>query len=315
VCCVYGGLWFVGRSYNPKRTILLKLTMCLANIPTTLAPFITFLVYAIIAAVKKDETVLSAQAFASLSLISLLTSPLLTFCQALPTFFQAVSFFDRIDAYLSKQPASMLASPPSSQSLAFPPDQTELRNLGQPPVSTGIIISFSHADIAWSRTSKLVLQDLSLDIRPGFTAITGSVAAGKSTLIWSMIGETTLKRGSMRPQILSGVAFCSQTPWVMDEKIRENITGGLDFDQKWYDYSVSCCGLEEDLARMPGGDQAIAGINGSSLSGGERQRIVSCPGIHIYLRLLEAFEANFFLSVAPGSCSCGVFEASNRDVG
>jgi hypothetical protein len=106
VCCVYGGLWFVGRSYNPKRTALLKLTMYLANIPTTLAPFTTFLVYEIIAAVKKDETVLSAQAFASLSLISLLTSPLLTFCQALPTFFQAVSCFDRIDAYLSKQPAS-----------------------------------------------------------------------------------------------------------------------------------------------------------------------------------------------------------------
>lgn len=287
MCCVYGGLWFVGRSYNPKRTALLKLTMYLANIPTTLAPFTTFLVYEIIAAVKKDETVLSAQAFASLSLISLLTSPLLTFCQALPTFFQAVSCFDRIDAYLSKQPASMFASPLSSQSLAFPPDQTELGNLGPPPVSTGTIISFSHADIAWSRESKLVLQDLSLVIRPGFTAITGAVAAGKSTLLWSMIRETTLKRGSMTPQILSGVAFCSQTPWVMNETIRENITGGLDFDQKWYDYSVSCCGLEEDLARMPGGDQATAGSNGSSLSGGQRQRVVSCPGVHIYFVCLK----------------------------
>ncbi|UKZ84066.1 hypothetical protein TrVFT333_011882 [Trichoderma virens FT-333] len=47
---------------------LLFLQILTGNAPTLLAPFATFVVYAVIAKIRKDETLLAAQAFASLSL-------------------------------------------------------------------------------------------------------------------------------------------------------------------------------------------------------------------------------------------------------
>ena len=255
------------------------LTIQSANAPTTLAPFVTFTVYAVIATVKKDEMLLSAKAFASLSLISLLTSPLLTFCQALPTFFQAVSCFDRIEGYMLKEPASI---PPSQllPSLSSSRDITELQDFQSTRMGDTILFSFEHADIAWSPdASGLVLRKFSLNIHPGFTAITGPVGSGKSTLLETMIGETTLRGGSVMPNAVFRIAFCPQTPWIVNDTIRQNITGGLSFDQKRYDHSLFCCALQEDLARMPRGDLSTTGSNGSSLSRGQRQRVVSSPPI------------------------------------
>jgi len=243
----------------------------------TLAPFVTFSVYTIISVVREDEGLLGAQAFASISLISLVTMPVMMFCQALPNCMQAAACFGRIEKYLLKEwPASPdLPSPTmtSEHRDAFPLQQ---QSAMLPPDSTATHIKFVNADISWSRDApEPVLEGLNLEIRPGLTAIIGPVASGKSTLLASMIGETVLKKGSVTPSSLSGVAFCAQTPWIMNDSIRQNITGGLEFDQKWYEFSVSSSGLQDDIDRMPKGDQTRAGSNGSSLSGGQRQRVVS----------------------------------------
>lgn len=55
----------------------------------------------------------------------------------------------------------------------------------------------------------------------------------------------------------------------MDNTIQRNITGGLALDQKWYDFSVSSCCLQEDVDGLPRGDQTVAGSNGMALSGGQ----------------------------------------------
>ncbi|KAH8668572.1 ABC transporter [Xylariales sp. PMI_506] len=250
------------------------------NIPSSFAPFATFVVYAIIALVRKDQTLLSSQAFASLSLINLVTNPLLYFCQGLPSCAQAVACFGRIELYCLKNPISV--QPSSTYSLR--PDSsdgsTPLRELSSTQNLSSNLASFEQADISWSEeASEPVLRDLTLTIPQGLTAVIGPVASGKSTLLQSMIGETTLKRGTIST-IQSGVAFCAQTPWMMDDTIRRNITGDSPFDQKWYEFSVSCCGLQGDLERMPRGDQTIAGSNGASLSGGQRQRVALARAVY-----------------------------------
>jgi len=245
----------------------------------TLAPFVTFSVYTIISVVRKDEGLLGAQAFASISLISLVTMPVMMFCQALPNCMQAAACFGRIEKYLLKEWTAPPDLPPptvTSEHRNAVPLQQQPATMSSPD-STAAHIKFIDADISWSRdASEPVLEGLNLEIRPGLTAIIGPVASGKSTLLASMIGETVLKKGSVTPSSLSGVAFCTQTPWIMNDSIRRNITGGLAFDQKWYEFSVSSSGLQDDIDRMPGGDQTRAGSNGSSLSGGQRQRVVSC---------------------------------------
>jgi len=255
--------------------------MCLGNTPTTLAQFVTFAVYAIMSVARKDEGLLGPQAFASISLINLVTFPVMIFCQALPNCMQAVACFGRVEEYFLKESATSSESSPISLPASTSMESTvSLQQLQTPtttPSSKEALISFEHADISWSSESPdPVLQDLNLTICPGLTAIIGPVASGKSTLLASIIGETALKNGSIAPPSLSGVAFCAQTPWIMDDTIRQNITGGVvDFDRKWYDFSVESSGLKGDVLRMPAGDVTRAGSNGSSLSGGQRQRVVS----------------------------------------
>ena len=257
--------------------------MLSANAPATVAPLVTFAAYAIIAVVKKDETLLSGQAFTSLSLIGLLTHALLILCQALPTFFQAVSCFDRIEAYCSKIRMPDLPQPSSTVSRNSPHESTELQTLPVGHLSE-VIISYDQVDICWSEGgSNSILHDINLKVQRGFTAITGPVASGKSTLLASMIGEAALNNGHVTPQRLSGVAFCSQTPRIFNDTIRRNITGGLEFDDKWYEYALSCSCLQEDLVGMHRGDHTLAGSNGSSLSGGQRQRVVCLLFIRVLI--------------------------------
>lgn len=98
-------IWQVALCEYPKRMrgpLGHELTLNSANVPVVLAPFATFTIYAIISVVRHDGSILSAQAFTSLALISLLTNPLLIFCQVMPALWQAIACFHRIEAYCAK---------------------------------------------------------------------------------------------------------------------------------------------------------------------------------------------------------------------
>ncbi|KAK0656433.1 ABC transporter [Cercophora newfieldiana] len=253
----------------------------IGNTPTTLAQFVTFAVYAIISVAKKDEGLLGPQAFASISLINLVTFPVMIFCQALPACVQAVACFGRVEEYLLKEPGTTEST--SSSTSGGADDEVQLQQVqvqasSQDPKTS--LMAFEDASISWSSDSDPVLKDLTLTIRPGLTAIVGPVASGKSTLLASLIGETRLTNGSVAPSSLSGVAFCPQTPWIMDDTIRQNITGGLEVDQKWYDFSVEASGLQGDISRMVRGDETRCGSNGAGLSGGQRQRVALARAIY-----------------------------------
>ncbi|KAJ5976667.1 hypothetical protein N7501_000009 [Penicillium viridicatum] len=266
---------------SEKFRTLLVWQMVISTAPAIIAPFATLAVYAIIAVAKKDDTLLASHAFASMSLISLITYSLNVLCTALPSLMQGVACFTRIEKYLLRKRLFMPLFLPS------PPSESSEHSMQLGKISSNspeaAIITLKGADICWSGDSPdIILHKLNLNIRPGFTAIVGSVASGKSTLLATILGETALRSGSMTPS-LSGVAFCSQTPWIMNDTIRHNITGGSEFDQEWYKFCVSCCALREDIDKMPAGDQSIAGSNGAALSGGQKQRV--CIARAMYSRL------------------------------
>ncbi|KAM0816494.1 putative ATP-binding cassette transporter [Seiridium cardinale] len=270
---------------SEKFRMLLIWQILLGNAPVTLAPFITFVVYIIIAVVSKSETLLSAQAFASLSLTSLATAPLIRFCQALPSLAQAAACFGRIETFCLKESTfeetNLSVSPAGSSK-----DTLVLREMRyRQPEKGGPLMIFEHAHIAWDSNSSPVLQDLTLELPSGLTAIVGPVASGKSTLLWTILGETKLKAGSMTSAV-TRAAFCSQTPWIMDDTIRHNITLGMEFDQEWYNFSLDYSCLQGDLDALPRRDFTAAGSNGVSLSGGQRQRLALARAIYSRLPIV-----------------------------
>lgn len=241
------------------------------------APFVTFAFYVVVTVVSGDGSLLSAQAFASLALISLVTNSLLQFCQALPSCLQASGCFGRIQDFISKEPSFISSSSSLVTSVNPSQDSVILQTIRMPQGGNEPLISLRSASVAYSGSSDVVLKDLDLTIRPGFTAVIGPVASGKSALLLTLLGEMTLQKGSVTPAHIPGAAYCSQIPWITDDTIRRNITGhgdDNDIDKKRYDFSIWSCGLQEDVARLPQGDLTVAGSNGSSLSGGQRHRVV-----------------------------------------
>ncbi|CAG8907277.1 unnamed protein product [Penicillium egyptiacum] len=246
---------------------LLIWQVALSNLPVVLAPFATFTVYAIISVVRHDGSILSAQAFTSLALISLLTNPLLIFCQAMPALWQAVACFARIETYCGEGTALSAKYEeevqPSLTSEKFYP----------------LLISFKNANIAWSWKKNSVLCNLNVNIYQGITIIVGPVGCGKSTLIESILHQHMVKNGS-RTASFSRAAYCPQTPWIRNDTIRNNIIGFLEFDQTWYDITCTVCGLQEDLDALAEGDMHLAGSDGISLSGGQKQRIALARAVY-----------------------------------
>lgn len=243
---------------------------CLATMPLTLAPFATFTIFSLISLEKEGGKLLSTRAFTSLSLISLMTGPLLVFVQVLPSLYQSIACFDRIEKYCTKVPFDM----PIEDRFAQNTELSEFASM-QTPGSEETVVEFRHATFAWYPGGVPVLHELQFVTKgKSIVAIIGPVGSGKSTLLESALGETVLIEGSLSlPR--SKVAYCPQVAWVINDTIRQNITGPLAFDAKWYNFVIWACALERDLEDIPGGDLSRTGSSGVNLSGGQKQRIVS----------------------------------------
>jgi len=104
------------------------------------------------------------------------------------------------------------------------------------------------------------------------------VGSGKTILVKALLGDLPPDTGTIKTAFGS-IAYCSQTAWLINGTIKDNIRGHLweggDIGQAWYEQVVHVCDLEEDLQQLPDGDQTVIGSRGITLSGGQKHRVVS----------------------------------------
>ncbi|KAK1723296.1 ABC transporter [Colletotrichum acutatum] len=265
---------------------LLVTTLLLSLTPINLAPIVTFAVYVIVSIFWKHATLLPAQAFTSIALIALLTTPVVEFIQLLPMVVQSMGCFSRIHDFcnythesgLSDEPTRDPLSPEHSQEPAF--GLESLARTDSTPLTQKHIVSWENQDFIWGK-GQTVLHGITIDVpRAILTVVVGPVGSGKSSFLSAVLGE--LKSRSS-PEITKhvddsgrcAVAYCSQSPWLENGSLRQNILGVFVFEQKWYDSVVSACGLETDLKVLEKGDLTVIGSNGVNLSGGQKQRALA----------------------------------------
>jgi ABC-type multidrug transport system fused ATPase/permease subunit len=139
---------------------------------------------------------------------------------------------------------------------------------------------------------RFILRDISLEFPNGeLSVISGPTGSGKSLLLAAILGEAEVLSGNIRvprpPPIHerfdskataanwilpTAIAFVSQTPWIENATIKDNILFGLPFDPKRYKKVTSACALTKDLAMFEDGDMTEVGAQGISLSGGQKWR-------------------------------------------
>lgn len=127
-----------------------------------------------------------------------------------------------------------------------------------------------------------VLRDITCRIKSGsLTCVIGEVGCGKTSLLSAMLGEMEaldeskvfIPRGDQGSDAVNFTAFCSQTPWVVNATLRDNIVFGRAFDQSRYDRVLDACALKADIAILPSKDMCEIGERGVGLSGGQKARV------------------------------------------
>lgn len=146
-----------------------------------------------------------------------------------------------------------------------------------------VSISLKNATFVWpslynddkEESSPIALRSVDFEARKGeLSCIVGNVGSGKTSLLRATLGEIQMTEGdNSSVEVIGSIAFCSQSPWILNATIRENILFGAKFDKEFYWRTLEACQLLPDLDILSEGDHTTVGEKGISLSGGQKARV------------------------------------------
>lgn len=244
--------------------------------------------------------------FTALSLIQLMTSPLSSLFQNIPALLGGVACCKRIETYLLAKPRhdprKVLRQKEAANSGSIVTENQKTSFIASVPDTN--IVTIKDGRFGWDSTDENedkrdTLRDVNVSIHHGgLTVITGPVAAGKSTLLKGILGETSQATGVTLTSELDA-AYCDQTVWLKNTTIRDNIVAYSLFDAPWYSEVLHAAALDADLDTWPEGDKTLVGSNGMALSGGQRRRIVCMhTGTSFSERSASPFPLSWFLTLS-----------------
>ncbi|VUC31668.1 unnamed protein product [Clonostachys rosea] len=220
-------------------SMFVSMTGDLMSLVSLLAMFVSLVLF--------TSTPLRApMAFTSVAITETLRSQFVWLCKVIQWVSQARGSLNRVDSFLET----------TADRQRHPHGPPEMQN----------------ATLKWSEGSPFVLRKVWVSFRLGaLNVVSGGTGSGKSLLLLSLLGETTLANGLITCP--DDVAYVPQTAWLQNTSIRQNIIFYSDFDQERYSSVLHACDLLDDMSRLPLGDLTPVGERGSALSGGQKQRI------------------------------------------
>ncbi|CAB0007608.1 unnamed protein product [Nesidiocoris tenuis] len=223
------------------------------------APFLVSLVTFAVYVLVDERNVLDAKtAFVSLSLFNLLRFPLSMLPMMISNVIQAGVSIKRINKFLNGEELD-----PNAVSHNEKEDDA---------------IVIKKGSFRWEATDDVngeaepILSEIDLKIKPhSLVAVVGVVGSGKSSLLSALLGE--MEKLSGHVNVNGSVAYVSQTAWIQNATLQDNILFGKDLHKRNYLRVVEACALKPDFEMLPGGDQTEIGEKGINLSGGQKQRV------------------------------------------
>jgi ABC-type multidrug transport system fused ATPase/permease subunit len=265
---------------KPYRLMIVGINV-LGALSTAIAPALTVAVYAATQLNLRLETPSIDVAFTSLSLISLLTNPVVLLSVSLARFTSAIGCFDRIQEFLSKE--SRVNEVPSVDEYLVP-DNVSGMELKLLPTQSQPLVCMTDCCFSLGSDAPTILYGLTLKIHHAlFLAVTGPIGSGKSSLLKAVLGEMHRTEGTLSVGSVK-MAYCQQSPWIFNGTLRKNIIGESPLDDKWLMEVVYACNLDVENTTLPLGLDTVAGSSGAQLSGGQKQRVVSISVISFHLR-------------------------------
>jgi ATP-binding cassette subfamily B protein len=145
---------------------------------------------------------------------------------------------------------------------------------------------------------KDVLKNVSFSAKPGTkTAIIGPTAAGKTQMLYVLIGLLQPASGSVtydgepldsydKEALHRQVGFVFQDSVLFNMTLRENIAFSEAISAEDLDRAIAAAELQEFIGTLPQGLDTIVSERGTSLSGGQKQRVMLARALALHPRVL-----------------------------
>lgn len=197
-------------------------------------------------------TLTTADAYTALAFFSILRMPLSFLPMFITTAINAMIGLRRIQGFLSN------------------PDAEDRSMDDGVPKGT---VQIQDGAFQWDASqSKPTLRDITFSAEPGsLTMVVGSVGSGKSSLLASLIRQIDRISGTVR--VGGSIAYVSQSAWIINDTVRENIIMGKTFNEQKYMDALKVSQLIDDLGMWQKGDLTEIGERGITMSGGQKQRV------------------------------------------
>ena len=165
-------------------------------------------------------------------------------------------------------------------------------------------IELSHVSFRYSDDMPLVIDDLSLKIRPGqYVAIVGKTGCGKSTLLRLLLGFEKPQKGAVYydgrdlekidlRSLRRRIGVVTQNGKLFQGDIYSNIVISapwLTQQDAWE--AAELAGIAEDIRKMPMGMNTVISEGSGGISGGQKQRLMIARAVAPKPRVLMLDEA------------------------
>ncbi|KAF9874044.1 ABC metal ion transporter [Colletotrichum karsti] len=255
---------FVRNDLELKNLRKIGATQAFANFTWSTAPFFvscsTFTVFVL----TQDKPLTTEIVFPALTLFNLLTFPLAVLPMVITSIVEASVAVGRLTSFLTAE--------------EIQPDAITIKPAPEEMGEETVIIR--DGNFSWNRhESKEALRDIDFTAYKGeLSCIVGRVGAGKSSFLQSILGDLWKVKGEV--QVHGTVAYASQSAWILNATVKENIVFGYRYDPDFYEKTIKACALLDDFAQLPDGDETVVGERGISLSGGQKARVALARAVY-----------------------------------
>ncbi|KAL3514320.1 hypothetical protein ACH5RR_027037 [Cinchona calisaya] len=203
----------------------------------------------------KSATLNASTIFTVLVALRSMSDPVRLIPEALSVLMQVKVSFDRINTFLKEdeiKPEDAIRSPSGELDLGI---QIQAGNFSWDPDS-----------------ATLTIKNINIEVERGEKiAVCGPVGAGKSSLLYAILGQIEKMSGNVN--VSGSIAYVSQASWIQSGTVRDNILFGKLMNKIKYEKAIRVSALDKDIESFDYGDLTEIGQRGLNMSGGQKQRI------------------------------------------